>query len=224
MVVSRLVLRVVTALQSLDSKPVSCVILLDSECTISTLEASSSLLKPYFHNRRSEILENMESVSKFCIMEPVHWVSSSHNPADLLMRGTAKLDDIGLSSTWQVGPKFLSLPRERWPVDRDCVINKSERIPKDEMRSPISYLRVALAQVCKGIDISLFSSMESVLNCSNDLQSRIRVVARLIKAWSATSKDQAKNLIKQELSRTDLEKAERFILLFGMIQTATAHA
>lgn len=81
-VVSRLVLRVVTALQSLDSKPVSCVILLDSECTISTLEASSSLLKPYFHNRRSEILENMESVSKFCIMEPVHWVSSSDNPAD----------------------------------------------------------------------------------------------------------------------------------------------
>ena len=222
-VVSRLVLRVVTALQSLDSKPVSCVILLDSECTISTLEASSSLLKPYFHNRRSEILENMESVSKFCIMEPVHWVSSSDNPADLLTRGTAKLDDIGLSSTWQVGPKFLSLPRERWPVDRDCVINKSERIPKDEMRSPISYLRVALAQVCKGIDISLFSSMESVLNCSNDLQSRIRVVARLIKAWSATSKDQAKNLIKQELSRTDLERAERFILLFGMIQTATAH-
>ena len=63
-VVSRLVLRVVRALQPMIEKPSSSIILLDSECTISTLETSASQLKPFFHNRRSEILENMENVSK----------------------------------------------------------------------------------------------------------------------------------------------------------------
>ena len=221
-VASRLVLRVLNALQSLDNKPYSCIILLDSECTLSTLEASSSQLKPYFHNRRAEIIENMESVSRLCFMEPLHWVSSANNPADLLTRGTTKLEDIGISSTWQLGPKFLTLPRNAWPVNRDCILSKAEKIPLDEMRTANSYLRVALAQVCKSLSIPLFKSMDTILNHSNDLQSRKRVVARCIKAWGAKSIDQAQTLIKQELSQSDLVTAERFILLIGMIDTAEA--
>ena len=109
-VVFRLILRLARALSVMDDKPKSAIILLDSECTISTLEAKASQLKPFFHNRRAEFLENMDAVSKFCFMEPVHLVSSTENPADLLTRGTAKLSDIGLESTWQCGPKFLCCP------------------------------------------------------------------------------------------------------------------
>ena len=106
-VTSRMVLRVVRSLQSLDMKPISAIILLDSECTICTLEESAKHLKPFFHNRRAEILENMESVSKYCEMEPVHWVASADNPADMLTRGAVSLHDIGPDSMWQQGPKFL---------------------------------------------------------------------------------------------------------------------
>jgi len=109
-ITSRLVLKVANALNLMEDKPVSCIILLDSECTICTLETSASQLKPYFHNRRCEIIENMDSVSQLCEMEPVHWIASADNPADILTRGTAKLKDIGLNSVWQIGPKFLSLP------------------------------------------------------------------------------------------------------------------
>ena len=105
----------------MEDKPISCIILLDSECTISLLEASASQLKPFLHNRRAEILENMDSVSQICEIEPINWVANSPNPADILTRGTAKLNDISLDTTWQHGPKFLSLPRERWPVTRDCI-------------------------------------------------------------------------------------------------------
>ena len=51
-IASRLLLRVAKSLQTLDKPPVSSILLLDSECTISCLEARSSMLKPFFHNRR----------------------------------------------------------------------------------------------------------------------------------------------------------------------------
>ena len=82
--VSRMVLRVVRALQGLDGPPFSSIIMLDSTCTISTLEASSKILKPFFHNRRGELMENLENIAKYCKVEPVHWIGSENNVADLL--------------------------------------------------------------------------------------------------------------------------------------------
>ena len=108
-------------------------------------------------------------------------------------------------------------------MNRNCILSKAEKIPLDEMRTANSYLRVALAQVCTSLSIPLFKSMDTILNQSNDLQSRKRVVARCIKAWGAKSIDQAQTLIKQELSQSDLVTAERFILLIGMIDTAEAY-
>ena len=82
--VSRMVLRVVRAHQGLDGPPFSSIIMLDSTCTISTLEASSKILKPFFHNRRGELMENLENIAKNCEVEPVHWIGSENNVADLL--------------------------------------------------------------------------------------------------------------------------------------------
>ena len=219
-VVSRLVLRVVRALQPLTEKPSSSIILLDSECTISTLETSASQLKPFFHNRRSEILENMENVSKYCEMEPVHWVASAENSADLLTRGTARLCDIGPGSVWLLGPKFFSSPRRVWAVNRDCV-SRSDKIPKEEMRTPHSWLRVAAVQLESPMPVP-FRTVESILKFNNSLESRKRVLARIIKGWGEKSYEEASKDMKADLTRTDLEQAERLLLLHGMVQTVQA--
>ena len=220
--VSRLVLRLARSLSLMEEKPKSAIILLDSECTISTLEAKASLLKPFFHNRRAEFLENMDVVSQLCTMEPVHWVGTLDNPADLLTRGTAKIDDIGLGSFWQVGPKFLLLPRKDWPVSREFV-GKSERIPKEEMRTVNSYLRVAAVKISSDVPcISLFKTVDDLLSSNNCLESRKRVLARVINGWSAVSSGKSLESVRRSLVPSDLVKAEKLILLRGMVDTAIA--
>ena len=144
---SRLIHRVVKSLQTSDAPPFSAIMLLDSECTISSLEASSSTLKPFFQNRRAEIIDNLEKTSKLCPMEDVHWVSTDNNIADLLTRGEAKLEDIGPDSAWMQGPTFLSSRRELWPVHRDFV---RPSLPDEELKNLRSLLRIAAVQVKNG--------------------------------------------------------------------------
>ena len=102
LVTSRLLLTVAIALSKLEEKPTTAIMLLDSRCTISALEATSSNLLPFYQNRVSEILENLESLRKYCTVESVHWISSSDNPADLLTRGDVGLEDIGPHSFHQL--------------------------------------------------------------------------------------------------------------------------
>ena len=103
---------VVRALAKLEEKPSGAVLLMDSRCVISALEVTSGNLLPFFQNRVAEVLENLEAISKYCPIEPVHWIPSADNAADLLTRGDVKLEDLGPTSVHQCGPKFLSLPRE----------------------------------------------------------------------------------------------------------------
>ena len=133
---------VVLALSSLDEKPTSSIILLDSTCTISSLEENAKKLKPFFHNRRREILDNMDKVREVCDMEDVHHVSGPQNPADIATRGNSCLEDIGPGSFWQTGPTFLCSPRNKWPVTRDFV---RVEIPDEEKRQPG---QAATAGVC----------------------------------------------------------------------------
>ena len=79
----------------------------DSKCTVSVIEKSSSALKPFFHNRVSEFIENVALMKKTCGVDDLHYVASVSNPADLATRGGVKLSDIGPSSFWQLGPTFL---------------------------------------------------------------------------------------------------------------------
>ena len=164
--VSRMMLRVVKALQGIDTPPISNIMLLDSKCTISTLEVSSSHLKPFFHNRRSELLENMDAMAKICEVENVHWVCSADNVADLLTRGTVKLDEIGPKSIWMKGPKFLQQRRELWPVHRDYV---RVELPEDEMRATASYLRVAALKVANSKNSKIDFKDDMMPEISHDI-------------------------------------------------------
>ena len=219
---SRMMVRVIKALQSTSTPPSSAIMLLDSECTISTLENSSSSLKPFFNNRRAEVIENLEKASKLCEVEEVHWVSSDNNAADILTRGTAKLSDIGPDSEWFGGPNFLSCRRESWPVHRDFV---RQSPPEDEVKSWRSVLRVATVKIQVGVlDIKLprvFGVIQEILCYNNNLESRKRVIARVINGWKA--EQSSLNVeISKELSPEALKAAEQLILVSAMVHTATA--
>ena len=61
---SRLMLTVALALSKLQDQPSHAIMLMDSTCTISSLEENAKHVKPFFHNRRIEIIENMEEIRK----------------------------------------------------------------------------------------------------------------------------------------------------------------
>ena len=79
-------------------QPKAVIMLADSKCTISAVDTTTRALKPYFHNRVSEIVENMTEMRKFCTVEEMFYVASDQNPADLAIRGSAKVDDLGPNS------------------------------------------------------------------------------------------------------------------------------
>ena len=164
----------------------------------------------------------MEKVSKFCKMEEIHWVSSENNAADILTRDTAKLDDIGPDSIWMSGPSFLSSPREAWPVRRDFVRTS---LPSQEVKNIMSYLRVAVVQARltenKEKLPKVFKEIDEVLQFSNCLESRKRVLARIINAWKADSPKKL-DMLRAEPGAEDLKRAELLILVHGMIDTAEA--
>ena len=112
----------------------SCVVCAgDSQCVISCLEISASRLKPYFHNRVSEIKENFDDLKKICPVEDLYYIPGSMNPADIATREDGKLVDIGIDSEWQ-SPSFLKESRECWPLTRDFVRTGP---PPEEVRNKV---------------------------------------------------------------------------------------
>ena len=236
LLVSRLVLATARALSKLDEKPSNSVIMLDSECVISCLEENAKKLKPFFHNRRGEMLENMEETKKYCPMEDVHHVPGHLNPADIPTRGLANLEDIGPDSLWQIGPGFLCTPRKGWPVTRDFV---RESVPDQERRQPGVVARATFAAVMVrtgSVDLSLYfpthHRIAGILQQNNCLHSRMNVLALVVRGWqSKTAVTQAgrqsKLAVTSELlasppNADELKQAENMILAHAMLETAEA--
>ena len=68
----------------------------------------------------------------------------------------------------------------------------------------------------------VFTLVSQVLSRSNDYESRKKILARIIKGWGSQSVDVRKRLISENLSRKDLIKAEKMILLSAMPDTVEA--
>ena len=219
---SRLLLTTVKALSKLKQPPVSAIILLDSECIISTLEVSAKKLKPFFHNRRGEMLENIEIANDICPVEPVHHVSGSLNPADVATRGEAKLSDIGVDSFWQVGPSFLRTPRDTWPVTRDFVRVK---LPDDELRHPCqlvaaSFRAEVLSQKFGSTNMPLTHRViMDLLYYNNSLESRKRVLSLVMRGWKFSKCD---DQLRLPITAQELVDAEKLIFASAMFDTAEA--
>ena len=221
---SRLVLATVKALSKMKESPTSAIILLDSECTISSLEVSAKKLKPFFHNRRGEMLENMEMVSNICTMEDVHHVAGSLNPADVATRGNTKIEDIGLDSFWQIGPNFLCSPRDCWPVTREFVRVK---IPDEELRHPGQLITAAVrAQVLQDRSDQFNANLPTkhkviiqILSQNNSIESRKRVLALVMRGWKDGKTEE---VLRSPVTRKELDDAERVILASAMFETCEA--
>ena len=177
---------------------------------------------------QKEIIENLESIKKFCEVEPVHWIKSEDNSSDILTRGTATADDIGPTSVWQNGPDFFRLPRHMWPVSREFISDPKSKIPAEETKLPGDYLRVAIikgeSEKEKSSELpKLIRDVNSILSKSNDMEYCKRVLARAIKSWGKGSSDEREKKLRENPTRDDLMKAERLILLVSMKETDEAY-
>ena len=226
---SRMCLRTVKALDRESSmKPAGVIMLSDSKCSISAVDTVSRALKPFFHNRVSEIIENMTEMKKYCEVEDIAYVSGELNPADLATRDKAVLSVLGPNSFWQKGPSFLGSRRDTWPVTRDFT---RPDVPDEEVRSKSSLLtklRAAVMSsqtaVCKLPAMpDLWSAIVRVTEYSNSIQKVIRILARLVKGWQLKGRKvvlSAENVGDPVAS--ELETAERLLLLSAMPETALA--
>ena len=219
---SRLALTSVRALQSEESmRPVGVSMLSDSRCSISAVDKSTSALKPFFHNRVSEILDNMTAMRKYCPVDEIHHVSGDLNPADLATRGLAKADELGPGSFWQQGPSFLSLRRELWPVSREFI---SDQLPQEEIRTRkaaiFAMLRTSVIEGPLSDFPDLWQAIQRVLNYSNNIVKVKNILARVIKGWKSSK---AVKAVSADLVKGEIIEAERLLLVSAMVDTATAY-
>ena len=205
--------------------------LVDSKCTISSVNTLRSLL-PYFQNRVSEIKDNISLVRKICQMEDVSYVESELNPSDLSTRATATLRELGPDSVHQVGPYFLSLGRSDWPVSQVC---SPEYIPETEFRArdKLVFTAAARSVFCNSSTSSRnpWIVVEELLSYSNSLPKILRILARYLRGVSSNLRKSgdlkmenpvAYALIQTEPSRSEIQRAEKLLLLHGMPATKDA--
>ena len=215
---TRLTLSVVRALQiEEDLKPVSVIPMNDSRCTISVIDKTTSSLKPYFHNRVSEIVENMALMSKYCEVEKFHHVATNLNPADLATRSGVKVEDIGVGSFWQQGPSFLASRRDLWPITRD--FTKVE-LPEEEFRTKRPVIVAAAKSKEKAEYPRIWDIIEKELEFSNDIVKVKRIIARIVRGYG--SSDKFAEIVKNDPTAQELAKAEKMMLVTAMPETVKA--
>ena len=219
---SRLTLTSVKALQTEPSmKPTGVVMMNDSRCSISSVDKSTTALKPFFLNRVSEILENMSEMRKYCEVEEIQHVGGELNPADLATRGGAKVTDLGPGSFWQQGPFFLSLRRELWPVSRSCV---KEDLPEEEVRTRkavvVAMMRGSVVKRDTSKLPDLWKAVQRILNYSNNIVLVKRILARVVRCWKVTK---TVDVVSPDPTAEELIEAEQLLLVSAMVETATAY-
>ena len=228
---SRLVLRVVSALQRLDIPPVSSIMCCDSKCAISATHSTRSLL-PYFQNRVAEVKDNIEQIKKFCPVEEIQYVESSLNPSDLSTKATVSLDALGPDSFHQLGPKFLCLPRDKWEVSCDFA---PEDLPDDEyrVRDKLVFSAAMRVNFCHSSTYpdNPWKVVEELLHYSNIIKKIIRIIARYLRGLESGLRKNtnmtidnpvAYTIIAAEPKKHELDTAERLVLLHAMIFTQEA--
>ena len=226
---SRMALTTVKALQTESSmSPKGVIMMADSECTISALETTSRALKPFFHNRVGEVLENVEKMKKYCPVEDVHHLPGHLNPADVPTRGLAKVSELGPGSFRQKGPAFLCSGRALWPVSRDFV---RKELPEEEICNVPAFLYSlrAWAMSSRSCAIQslpypdLWSAVLRVTSYSNDIKKVLRILAMVIKGWGIKSR---KEILSQDTvfppTPDDIQTAEKLLLLSAMPETYSA--
>ena len=232
LLLSRMMLIVLRALSVLQEKPTSAVLLSDSQCAISSLSSVSRNLLPFFQNRVSEILENIQLLRKFCEVE-VLYVPGDQNVADILTRGNVKLADLTSSCQYMRGPVFLSSPRSEWPVSSTVDFVSP---PEEEMRLKTPKVWAAAVRATyQTPDLVPSPSnplrvVEKIAEYSNSLRKVTRILARYLRGRKRENSGirmdrfnpRALSLIALEPTKQELDAAKHLLLLLGSVQTCDA--
>merc|ERR1711867_100357 len=114
--------------------PAEVMLIGDSQCTITCVEADNRVLGIWFSNRVAEVQDRMESWKRkeIKVHDLYHWPGVS-NLADLATKGCAVYCDVKEGSVWQQGPRETQYTVEEWPISRDFV----RAIPEEEKRATI---------------------------------------------------------------------------------------
>ena len=141
----------------------SIIHIIDSSIVLSQISNESSKFQTYVANRLAEIHRKSHTSEWF-------WTSSENNIAD---HTTRFLDpsEMGSDSTWQCGPRFLSLPFDMWPIKKSFQSIQLPDLLKESQTVNISFL---------GNNIS--KEVESVIDIHkfNNVNKLLRVTARII--------------------------------------------
>merc|ERR1711888_553346 len=122
--------------------PAEIILMGDSQCTISCVEADNRVLDMWFANRAAEVQDRMETWRRkgMKVNDLFHWPGES-NIADLGTKGRAEGRDVSQGSEWQDGPVQTRYPVEGWPISRDFV----REVPDEEKRAAVYGIHQSLS-------------------------------------------------------------------------------
>ena len=99
--------------------PTEVMLMGDSQCTISCIEADDRVLDAWFANRVAEVRDRMESWERRGIkVHPLHYWPGETNVADLGTKGQAQSQDVVKGSCWQEGTELSRYQVEQWPISK----------------------------------------------------------------------------------------------------------
>ena len=162
----------------------------------------------------------MSEMRKYCHVEEFQHVSGELNPADLATRGEVKAADLGMGSFWQLGPFFLCLRRELWPVTRSFI---SEELPEEEVRCRKAVVIAMMrGSVLKDSSLQLpllWKAVQRIIHYSNNIVKVKNILARVIRGWR---KSKTVEVVSPDPTAEELIEAEKLLLVSAMVETATA--
>ena len=169
---------------------------------------------------------------KYCPVEPLQYVESALNPSDFCTKATARVEELGPNSYHQLGPDFLCLPRERWPVSCDF---PQAQIPDEEfqVRDRLVFSAAMRANFCNSevYPANPWMVVQKLLWYSNNLKKVTRIIARYLRGLDSGFRKNkqmridncvAYTLIAAVPKKHELQTAERLLLLHGMVETHEA--
>ena len=181
----------ISILQESNIKFVNIFHLTDSEIVLGQISKSDIKIGTFVANRITLIRDRTSAKEWF-------WLPSKSNIADMLTRPNCSVD-IGPSSSWQIGPDFLSLPLDHWKVkaSASCIVKCDPVITVMSLKSVMDTVNLSIIQTKR------FSSCKKLL----------RVTARLFNAFKLKSF----KAIFVSLSPDDIDAAERAWIIYSQI-------
>lgn len=113
----------------------------DSQTVLGAIQRESYGFQTFFANRIGEIQSSTQ-------LHYWWWVPGPLNIADIITRGAGPRD-LDENSTWQQGPKFLSLPTDEWPIKSAKDVSATAREGVGKMQKKSFTAALSRAQVKK---------------------------------------------------------------------------